>query len=233
MDESRNNHSGEPTTPATVQRLRITFGKMGSQKYIGHLDLAKTWERILRRADIGLTYSQGFNARPKMQLASALSLGITSECELVDIWLEQPIAPEGLAAKLMAVSPPGLPIYRIEEVPPKSPPLQTLLVSAVYTLTPRDTSDVSSLRQRVHDLLAQASILRTRRDKPYDLRPLILGLEINDEGQIRAELTLEDSRAGRPDELAEALGFTMGDVAIHRVAIRLRETAAPHPSSAA
>ncbi len=46
------------------QRLRITFGKVGSQKYIGHLDLAKTWERILRRAEIALSYSQGFKARP-------------------------------------------------------------------------------------------------------------------------------------------------------------------------
>src|SRR4051794_17382356 len=57
------------------QRLRIIFGKLGSQKYIGHLDLAKTWERILRRAQISLAYSQGFNARPKMQLAAALPLG--------------------------------------------------------------------------------------------------------------------------------------------------------------
>jgi radical SAM-linked protein len=64
--------------PAPVQRLRITFAKQGALKFIGHLDLAKTWERILRRAQLALAYTQGFNAHPRLQLASPLPLGFTS-----------------------------------------------------------------------------------------------------------------------------------------------------------
>src|SRR5260370_26719787 len=110
-----------------AQRLRITFGKLGSQKYIGHLDLTKTWERILRRPEISLSYSQGFNAHPKIQLATALPLGITSECELTDVWLYHPITLEGLANHLMSVSPPGMPVYKVEEIPAKDPSLPSLL----------------------------------------------------------------------------------------------------------
>src|SRR5258708_16341321 len=84
------------------QRLRITFGKLGSQRYIGHLDLAKTWERILRRAEISLSYSQGFSAHPKIQLATALPLGITCECELMYVSLDHPIPLDALAYHLFS-----------------------------------------------------------------------------------------------------------------------------------
>lgn len=208
---------------AQPQRLRITFGKVGPQKYVGNLDLFKMWERILRRAEIGLTYSLGFNARPKMQLATALPLGITSECELLDIWLDQPVPLEGLAERLMAVSPPGLPIYHIEEVPLKGPALQTLLDTSSFTLTPREPIDIDDLRRRVVDLLAQDHLIRTRRDKPYDLRPLIRSLSVDDIGTIRAELSASEAATGRPDELVDALGLPEFTFAIHRVAIKLRE----------
>ena len=205
------------------QRLRITFGKLGSQKYIGHLDLAKTWERILRRAEIGLTYSQGFNARPKIQLGAALPLGITSEAELMDIWLEQPVPLEGMAERLMAVSPPGLPIYRIEEALVKSPALPTLLASSVYRFTLRDHVDPNDLRQRADSLMAQPQIMRTRRDKPYDLRPLLIGIEVTSEGEFMVEMVQREQAAGRPDELIDALGLNSADVAVHRLQIKLRE----------
>ncbi len=204
------------------QRLRLIFGKLGSQKYVGHLDLAKTWERILRRAEISLSYSQGFNARPKMQLATALPLGITSECEILDIWLEHPLPIEGLAERLMAVSPPGLPIYRIEEVSPKSPALQTLLESSVYRITPKEPVDVADLRSRVFDLMSQPEIIRSRRDKAYNLRPLIYSLAVDDQGQIRAELALSEQGTGRPDELLDALGLQNIQLSVHRVEIKLR-----------
>ncbi|MCC7447436.1 MAG: DUF2344 domain-containing protein [Anaerolineae bacterium] len=210
--------------PAQPQRLRITFGKIDSQKYVGHLDLFKTWERILRRAEIGLSYSMGFNARPKMQLATALPLGLTSACELLDIWLDQPIPLEGLAERLMAVSPPGLPIYQIVEVPLKGAALQTLLDTSVFMLTPREPIDVDNLRRRVADLLAQERIMRTRRDKPYDLRPLIRSLSVDDTGTIRAELSASEAATGRTDELVDALGLPEFTFAIHRVAIKLRPT---------
>ena len=72
-------------------RLRLTFTKTDSLKYIGHLDLHRTLERTLRRAGLPIAYSQGFNPQPRMNLAEALPLGITSECEVMDVWCEKPI----------------------------------------------------------------------------------------------------------------------------------------------
>ena len=58
--------------PGPRQRIRVTFGKGQQLKYISHLDLARTWERVFRRARLPVAYSQGFNPRPRFQLAAAL-----------------------------------------------------------------------------------------------------------------------------------------------------------------
>jgi radical SAM-linked protein len=219
--------SSEPT--GQPQRLRIIFGKMGAFKYIGHLDLAKTWERILRRAQLGLAYTHGFNARPRMQLAAPLPLGLTSECEILDVWLEKSIPVEGLAGHLMAVSPAGLPIYQVFEVPARAAALQTLVASATYRIAVSGV-DREVLQDRVTALLGQEHVLRTRRGKAYDLRPLILSLRVDDSGTLLAELAIDQRGTGRPDELVEALGIDPTTTTGHRMAIALRATPAEAPA---
>ena len=61
-------------------------------RFTGHLDLHRAWERTFRRAGLPLAYSQGFNPHPRLNLASALPLGFTSEGEVIDVWLEQDLA---------------------------------------------------------------------------------------------------------------------------------------------
>ncbi|MFN7208833.1 MAG: TIGR03936 family radical SAM-associated protein [Aggregatilineales bacterium] len=224
----------ERPTGQPVQRLRITFAKRGALKFIGHLDLAKTWERILRRAQLALAYTQGFNARPRLQLASPLPLGLTSECELLDIWLERPEPLKGLAERLMAVSPPDLPVLKVEEVPLRAPALQTLVESAVFRIAPRPDSAaeaVAGMAERVAALMAQPQLLRTRREKAYDLKPLIRSLEIGADGALYADLYSTASGTGRPDELLEALGYHVLDFDIQRIALRLSSTPLSSPPS--
>ena len=74
-------------TPAAKQRLRITFTRDETLKYIGHLDMARTWQRIARRADLPLAYSEGFNPQPRMTFAAALPVGCTSDHEEMDMVL--------------------------------------------------------------------------------------------------------------------------------------------------
>ncbi|HRE48903.1 MAG TPA: TIGR03936 family radical SAM-associated protein [Aggregatilineales bacterium] len=211
-------------TEVTRLRLRITFHKEGALKYIGHLDLAKIWERVLRRAQIHLAYSQGFNARPKMQFASPLSLGCTSEAELIDVWLEGgSLTPEeitAIAQKLATVSPVGLVIRRTESVPERTPALPTLVRRAHYTATLE--APQPDLTLRVSTLMAQPTILRTRKEKTYDLRPLIVALHAVDDRHLTMILAAQEhAGVGRPDEVLEALGFDPLSAALHRTALEL------------
>ncbi len=206
--------------PPEMYRVRITFGKQDALRFVGHLDLAKTWERVLRRAHIPLVYSQGFNPQPKMQLAAALPLGISSECELLDIWLLEQVDLPTLPARLEAVSPAGLKVYHVEEVPPKAPALQTLLERADYRIQ-IDEIDLADLQARVAAFLEREQVLVEKRGKQVDLRPLVQRLEV-DEGGLNAGLTIGSHGNARPDDLLGALGLRFEMARCHRVGLALR-----------
>ena len=139
--------------PLTQQRVRIRFGKDGPLRFVGHLDLSKTWERVLRRAEFPLEYSQGFNPRPRMQFAAALPVGATSESEHLDIWLTQHLdgsLSDDWRPRLQACCPSGLTIYALDEVPVKQAALPTLVTESEYTFTLLDDPvEPSALRARV------------------------------------------------------------------------------------
>lgn len=210
--------------PLTQQRVRATFGKEGMARFIGHLDLAKAWERVLRRAEIPLEYTQGFNPRPRMQFAAALPVGVTSEDERVDIWLTERLAgdfPHEWIARLNAASPAGLPVFALAEVPVKAAALPTLVTSAEYVITPQDPAlSLDELAERAAALLAADQIERVRNKKAYDLRPLILNLSVAN-GALVARLVAGDRGTGRADELIDALGAGMEQVSVHRRRIYL------------
>ncbi len=65
--------------------IRIKFSKKGNLMYISHLDLSKTMQRIMVRADIDIWYSEGFNPQPRVVFAVPLPVGVESDCEYLDI----------------------------------------------------------------------------------------------------------------------------------------------------
>ncbi len=205
-------------------RYRLTFSKRDSLRFIGHLDLAKTWERIFRRAEFPIVYSQGFNPQPKMQLASALPLGISSDCELLDVWCREPVSIDMAAAQLNAVSPPGLRTLKVEEVDSRGPALQNLVQSADY-LIEVDEVGLEKLAEIVETVTSLDALIRERRGKTYDLRPLILGLEVRD-GYLWTRLTQGGQGTGRPDELLEAMGLAPNRARVHRLALNFGKPAA-------
>ena len=206
--------------PLTQQRVRIRFGKDGPLRFVGHLDLSKTWERVLRRAVIPLEYSQGFNPRPRMQFAAALPVGATSESEYLDIWLTERLdgsLQDDWRPRLQACCPSGLTIHALDEVPVKQAALPTLVTASEYTFTLLDDPvEPGALRARVEALLAQPEIQRTRNKKTYDLRPLIVDLALDDDGTLVARLVTGDQGNGRADELLDALGLDLAQARIHR-----------------
>ena len=205
-------------------RYRVTFCKQGSLRYTSHLDIARLWERVLRRARIPLIYSQGFNPRPKMQLAAALPLGFDSSSEIIDIWVDDEISDLHETVKLIQeMSPPGLITTSIEPVDLKLPALQAVTRAARYRVA-LDKKDVSALQVSVEQLLAKNEIVRERREKEYDLRPLVADITVfrDQEGSAWLEIETVLSQklgTGRPDEVLEELGVDASSVRVTRTAI--------------
>ena len=109
---------------------------------------------------------------------------------------------------------------------PRGPALQTVTRQAVYHITFLDAVDTTELRRAVADAMLAEHIMRKRRDKAYDLRPLIHGLEIEQAGEgdgsvLVATLNLSEAATGRPDELLEELGQTDRSAALTARADRI------------
>ena len=186
-------------------RIQITFSKTDAMRFTSHLDLQRAWERTLRRARLPLAYSQGFNPRPKINLADALPLGFTSEAELIEIWLEEQIPLAEIESALSPALPPGLIVQKILETVDPSPKIQNWIQSTRYRI--RLENPPTDFASTLKDLLIQHTIIRERRGKAYDLRPLIENLHLEEDGSLHLQVKSLPGETGRPDEVLLALNI--------------------------
>ena len=100
---------------STVDRINIraTFSKLDRAKYISHLDLNRTMQRALKRAGIPVWYTEGFNPHAYIMFPLALSLGVESKCEIMDIGITEEISFDEIKKQLNDVLPEGLKIYNV------------------------------------------------------------------------------------------------------------------------
>jgi len=117
------------------QRLRVWFGKVGDMALVGHLDLIRLFDRVVRRADLPISFTGGFHPNPRISLASALPLGVTSTGEIADFELTESIEVESFRSKLAAKLPENIPIYKVEPIELKAPSASQLLEAAEYVIT--------------------------------------------------------------------------------------------------
>jgi radical SAM-linked protein len=208
-------------TSLIKQRLRIRFTRDETLKYIGHLDMARTWQRIVRRANLPLAYSEGFNPQPRLTFAAALPVGCTSDHEELDMVLSPLCVIDEVKVQLDRVMPPGMKVISIEEMALNAPALQMQLQAAEFEITVEDQDTIGLLPGRIAQFLAATEVMRDRRGKVYNLRPLVQTLSIEPGGAdrvavIRSRLQATEAGTGRPDELAAALGLDPAAVKIKR-----------------
>jgi radical SAM-linked protein len=176
------------------------------------------WERSFRRAKLPLKYSQGFHPQPKIQQANPLPLGFLSKNEMVDFYLEEEIKVEDLLSRFPQVLPAGIQINSIEQVDNNEPTLQKLAEASEYLVYFLDKMDLNSTRKSIEDVLEKDTVLRVRRGKSYDLRPLIISLELQivENGILKMVLSAKDGATGRPDEVLDELGIPLENTRIVR-----------------
>ncbi len=95
--------------------VRIWFKKMGMSRYVSHLDLMRAMSRTLRRANVPLWYTEGYNPHPYMTFSLPLSLGMESLCESMDIRIEGESTNEEIFDMLKGAMPPGIEIISVDE----------------------------------------------------------------------------------------------------------------------
>ena len=96
-----------------MREVRLRFSKLQNLKYISHLDINRAMGRALKRAEIPLWYTEGFNPHPYMSFSLPLSLGVESLCESVDIRLIGDISNDEIKKRMNCVLPDNLKIIDV------------------------------------------------------------------------------------------------------------------------
>ncbi len=160
--------------------IRVKFGKEGALRFIGHLDVLRTFQKIFRRAGIPMAYSQGFSPHPLMSFALPLGLGLSSEGEYLDAEIEE-TDPAQLLPRLRAATSADLPVYAVRILPDGTGNAMASVGRASYRLEIRpEWADM--LRRGAERLLARESIPIEKETKTrtveMDLRPCLYEMKI-------------------------------------------------------
>lgn len=196
-------------------KLRVRFSKTGKVRFTSHRDVARIWERALRRAGLPIAYTEGFSPRPKLSFGLALSTGYESFGEYLDISLRGEALQDGanceqLPALLAPVIPVGMEIQAVVPLPAGALSLQQVVTSCSWHIELSEPATESSVTAAVERVLAAPELVVTRERKGEavtdDVRPAILRLDVFGT-MVEAELATQP-RALRPTELVSALDPT-------------------------
>lgn len=207
------------------------FEKAESVRWLGHLDILRAFERAVRRAELPIAFSLGFNPRVRINFASALSTGITASAEPAVIELVDTLPPSEVENRLNSVLPPGIRVSECSEIPELG--RRDLLNSfdrAEYTIVCAvpDGSDFSDEQARAAAaaLLNQSEILISRerdgRTKTLDIRPMITSMDfagrssVNNRPMWQAVVSIGEGGNVKPGDLAFALSTLLPGLTLRR-----------------
>lgn len=203
---------------AEPRTLRVRFRKVGNLQYISHLDLQRTFNRVLVRAGLPLWYTKGFNPHIKMVFGMPLPVGSESECEMLDIRIEREMSCDEVKARLNAELTDELCVLEVYPATEKF----TAIAFAEYEYTVVTTGADAALAARVEAALQGGGLTVTKKgksgEKEIDLSAHILSSEVRfDQGVISicAKLSCAEGKYISPEALITALraqtGILSGD----------------------
>jgi radical SAM-linked protein len=192
--------------------------------------MQRSWERTLRRARLPVAHSKGFHPQARINQASGLPLGFTSRAEIIDFWLDEDFSLDTIRTALEGAVPPGIELIELASVSSQAPSIQSIPASAEYEVTFASPQAIEQIAEKVSAILASEHLPRQRREKEYDLRPLIEGLEMDcaEDSQravLKMRLAAREGATGRPEEVLAELGLPFEGASILRTAFLLDPTA--------
>jgi radical SAM-linked protein len=213
-----------------MYRLRVRFKRGDEVKYISHLDLVRLWQRAIHRARLPLAYSEGFSPHPRISLAAPLAIGVTSEAELMDIYLVRPASPHFFTNALSQQLPPGIAILQAHPIAPNQPSLQAQVRLAEYRVTVETEKTEKEIDAAISGLLAAEHLpwqhFRDTGPRNYDLRALISDLWLTElkgpQVTIGMRLRCDSGGSGRPEQVSLALGLNQRPRSIQRTKLILQ-----------
>ncbi len=191
-------------------KIRFRFRKSGDLRLLSHLDLARCFERMLRRADLPFRSTQGFHPTPRMVFALSLPLGVVGDCEVLELELLTPCELEDVRERLNRQTPGGLDFDSASAVPMKA----TAMPRRVQYTMAIPAGRAAETEGRIRELMDAPKVWVERlKPKPRQLniRPYLRAITLGPgaaDSRLTLDLWVTPSGTARADELLKALNLT-------------------------
>lgn len=191
-------------------KVRVKFKKYGSLRFIGHLDVMRFFQKVMRRAKIPIAFTAGYNPHMIMSFASPLGIGLTSEGEYFDMELDGHISSAEAVRRMNAVSAEGIEVVSFRQIAEEKKMTGMAIVAAAdYLVGWKNAEDAAAFTEEtIAGFLRQQEIVvlkQTKRsEQEADIRPLVYQMELREKG-IYLQLAAGSAQNLKPELVMSAL----------------------------
>ncbi|MCI6886687.1 MAG: TIGR03936 family radical SAM-associated protein [Lachnospiraceae bacterium] len=199
-------------------KIRIKFAKEGTMKFIGHLDIMRYFQKVMRRADVNIRYSGGFSPHQIMSFAAPLGVGMESRGEYVDIEVLSTDSSIEMMRRINAVIGEEMEVLSYRLLPDDAANAMSIVAAADYIVSFRDAyapSDWDGFASGLQSFLNEEEIMilkKTKKgEKEMNLRPLIYELTAEEDHRIRMKIATGSAANIKPDLVIRTYMETRGE----------------------
>ena len=206
-------------------KIRIKFAKEGTMKCIGHLDIMRYFQKVMRRADVDIRYSEGFSPHQIMSFAAPLGVGLESRGEYVDIEVLSTDSSKEMLRRINENMVEGMEALSYRALPDDAGNAMSLVAAADYEVRFRESyepEDLDAFFAGIPEFLKKEEILflkKTKKgEKEINIRPQIYQMEARPDHKIFLQIATGSAANLKPDAVlrayAESRGETLGEFAL-------------------
>ncbi|MFH1152543.1 MAG: TIGR03960 family B12-binding radical SAM protein [Pseudomonadota bacterium] len=192
---------GAPGKEPPLAKFTVYYSRLGTARFLGHLELAKMIRRAIRRTGVRVKYSKGFSPVMKVSFDNPLPVGMESQEEFFNLQADAAWSPDDLARALGSLLPEMIPVTRctLFTRPPKTSTPQAVTYRVTLHGHTLDMDLVRSFVDSSEHLVEQTSFKGQTRT--MDLRKALRRIDILDSNQLEMVLISVGTRTVRPAEI--------------------------------
>ena len=184
-------------------KIRVRFSKQGQMKFIGHLDMVRYFQKVMRRGEIDVAYSEGFSPHQKMSFAAPLSVGVLSKGEYFDMEVNSTLSTKEAIERINEQNVEGVKVLSYKLLPDNAKNAMAVMSAAdyfVYTDIFTDDDITGFINQDSINVIKKTK----KSEKEVDIKPLIYSIKKEDNG-IFIKLDQGSAQNMKPELVVTAL----------------------------
>lgn len=186
-----------------VMKIRLRFSKQGQMKFIGHLDMVRYFQKVMRRSEVDVAYSEGFSPHQKMSFAAPLSVGVLSKGEYFDMEVNSTLSTKEAIERINEQNVEGVKVLSYKLLPDNAKNAMAVMSAAdyfVYTDIFTDDDITGFINQDSINVIKKTK----KSEKEVDIKPLIYSIKKEDNG-IFIKLAQGSAQNLKPELVVTAL----------------------------